>query len=143
MTTVRVPQGFNLNTVAIIVSFLVTLGTLEWSIAKMANKQDNFADFIQRQGEFNAKTDERFRTGGEKLAQIPINTASITRLESDSKATSDRLDRQADNFNQQLAEMRAGIGNITTDIALVKQSLTRIEAAAVANTPPREYRRVQ
>lgn len=121
-------RGVNLNTVAILVGFLSTLIAITWSYSNLTFEQKNFGEFIIEQKEFNAKVDERFKAGGERLQQIPIMTADLARIEAANAQQDDRMGRMSESSGNAISDIRNGLSDIKTDVALVKQSLSRIEA---------------
>jgi len=127
-TTITVPRGFNLNTVVQIVGFLVLFGTVVAGWSNLQNNQTNFGRFIEEQKLFNGKVEERFVNGGKILSQVPVLQNDLARIEATSdkanSAQDDRIGRLADSAN----DIRSGVSDLKTQLALVKQSLDRIEA---------------
>jgi hypothetical protein len=131
------PRGFNLNTVVTIAGFLATFTTIVTAWANLQNNQRNFGQFIEEQKLFNGNIDERFKAGGEKMSAIPILQADVARGEAANMAQDDRMSRMADSNGGQLADLRAGMATLNTQVALIKQSLDRLEAS----WPPATARR--
>lgn len=127
MTTIPLPRGFNLNTATQIIGFVTVLVAVVWSYANLTYKQENLAEFIVEQKEFNTRVDERFRAGGEKLQQIPVLVADLARLETANSGQDDRMGRMSESSGNAISDIRSGLSDIKTDVALVKQSLARIE----------------
>jgi hypothetical protein len=129
-TTLALPKGTNLNTWVQIVGFLGIFATVIAAWSNLQNEQRNFGAFIEEQKTFNGRIEERFRTGAEKLAQFPVLQADMTRVEAANVAQDDRMSRMADSNGTQLADLRASAAQLATQVALIKQSLDRIEVWA-------------
>lgn len=125
---IAIKREINFNTIAIIVGFLSTLTAIVWSYANLTNKQENFGEFITDQKATNARFDERFQSQGKLLADLPLMGVRVVTLETVQEKTDERIGRVTESYSNQFADIRLQLSTIGTQVALVKQSLDRIEA---------------
>lgn len=126
---ITIKREVNFNTIAIFVGFGITLSTIVGSWANLQAQQQNFGAFVAEQKAFNAATDQRFKQTDEKLAAVPLITSQIAGLQASDLNFDTRLGR----INDSSADIRAQLGSLVTQVALVKQSVDRIEAWRAAD----------
>lgn len=117
-------RGVNLNTIVLAVGFLSTFAAVVLSWSSIQNEQHNFGDFVAEQKAFNSAALERFKSAEEKLQAVPLINSQVAQLQASDSNFDTRLGRIADSS----ADIRAQLGSIVTQVALVKQSVDRIEA---------------
>lgn len=121
---ITIKREVNFNTIAIVVGFAITLSGIVASWANLQAQQRNFGDFVVEQKTFNAATEQRFTNFEEKLSAVPLISNQIVGLQAADVNFDSRLGR----INDSSADVRAQLSALVTQIALVKQSVDRIEA---------------
>ena len=128
MNTPIIKREVNLNTIVMAVGFLATFGGIVTSYSNLQSEQKNFGAFIEEQKAVNARLDQRIDTHDAVLNTLPQTNYQVAQLEEASKSTADRISSVTDSYSNQFSDIRAQLGSIQTQMALVKQSLDRIEA---------------
>lgn len=127
-TPLTIKREVNLNTIAIIVGFMVTIGGIIGSWSNLQNQQLNFVDFIVEQKGFNSRLDERIKMTEEKMGELPQFTMQIATIIENAKGTDERLGRMTESYSNRFSDIQNQLSTLVTQLALVKQSLDRIEA---------------
>lgn len=129
----------NLNTLVIIVGFLITYTGI---IASWTTSQNNIVilrDWQEQHEEYHSGARADYMA---KFATIDIRFSEILKtqagyenltyrfalLEKSHEAMDARISRIVESYGNQFTEMRAQLNSISTQIALTNQSLQRIEA---------------
>lgn len=125
---IHIRREVNLNTVAIIVGFVATLISVGASWSNLQAEQKNFATFVAEQKATNAGFSERLSAHDKTLEELPQVKYQVAQLEKSDERNDDRIARIGENYSNQFSEMRNQLGSISVQMALIKQSLDRIEA---------------
>lgn len=127
-TPLVVKREINLNTIAIIVGFLITFAGIIGSWSNLQNQQLNFVDFIVEQKGFNSRVDERIKATEDHLSELPQFTMQIAAITENAKGIDERLSRMTESYSNRFSDIQNQLATLVTQIALIKQSLDRIEA---------------
>lgn len=125
----------NLNTIVIAVGFLATFASIVYSYSNLQAEQRNFGEFIEEQRGVNAKLDARVSAQNDTLGGIPYQVGQLQKAQ---ESTEERIGRVTESYSNQFGDIRMQLSNIGTQVALVKQSLDRIEAWRTADRHPTE-----
>lgn len=125
--TIKKPE-INLNTIAIIVGFITTIVTISYFFSNLQNEQKNFGGFVLEQKAVNARFDERISTNAAALEALPQMNYQVAQLEAADKNSDDRIGRITESYGNRFTEFTTQLAAIATQVALVQQSLVRIEA---------------
>lgn len=132
-----IKREINLNTVVIVAGFLGTFGGIVASYSNIQADQRNIGTFIEEQKATNARFDERFQAQSVLLNSLPLMNAQVAQLKESQDNTEIRIGRVTESYSNQFSDIRSQLGSIGTQVALVKQSLDRIEAWRDADRPSR------
>lgn len=119
---------WNINTIAVLVSF--TTGFVAWgyTLAEMRSGQQvnagRIVELQAAQAALNARVDLMEKVDA-KQEQLDYRLAQA---EKGIEAVNDRIGRISESYSNQFADMRTQLSTISTQVALTNQSLNRIEA---------------
>lgn len=136
-------RTINLNTVISLAGFLATFimigiawGTAQSSIREMdewrQGHESAHRDLLANLRTREAVVDQQIAGLRSTLAKIDQLDYRITSNEKANEAMDSRINRIAESYGNQFADMRTQLSSISTQIALTNQTLQRMEAA----TPP-------
>lgn len=126
------PIGFkwewNINTVAVVVGFVMGFVAWGYTLSEIKNGRDQNARDIQTLvGQFGAM-DARVQLIERAEAKADQMDYRLAQNEKAVDSQDTRLNRVAESYSNQFADIRTQLSAISTQIALTNQTLQRIEA---------------
>lgn len=129
----------NLNTIVIVVGFLITYTgivaawtTTQNNVVALRSWQDEHEDYHgNARADYTARfvaIDVRITDMIKKQAEYDNLSYRFALLEKSHEAMDLRINRIVESYSNQFTEMRTQLSGIATQVALVNQSLQRIEA---------------
>lgn len=136
--TTQIKQGFNLNTIAILISFLGIFGTIVSVWSGIQFRQTQSEDWHKAHEQLHSRLDaqrattiaqyntrlDAVETEIEGLDQILYRLGQVEGAVNSGVA---RVDRVVENYNSRFSDIAAQLNNISTEIALIKAAASRLE----------------
>lgn len=132
MTVLGVKTEVNLNTIAIIASFLGTFAGLVVMWTTMVNNQADFQEWIGEHDKAHetiaahlSNTDRAVEAGREQILDLTFRSGVTDKA---LLSVDQRLTRMTDSYNDRFSDIQVTLQSIMTQQALANQALQRIEA---------------
>lgn len=123
MTGIEIKKfEINLNTIAILISFMVMFGT-------MISKFNDVGYAIRDSSNKNEAQDKIIQALLDTDKQLPDIVFRVAQNEKAIELGDNRVNRIVDNYSNQFSDIKNALSAITTQQALQSQSLQRLEAA--------------